>query len=68
MKNLNTLLMKPKWQPDRYQKGFESTEFHYKCHGWKTERRLVAYQKIIESNDEKTLFPAPSSRIFLLCN
>jgi len=59
--------MRQKWQKMKGQKGFESTEFRYQCHGWKTERRFVAIRHIIES-EEKTLFPAPSSRIFLLCH
>ena len=64
MKNLSTLLMQQKWQKVRGQKGFESTEFQYKCHGWKRERRFVAIRQIIESTTEKTLFPIPEYEFF----
>ncbi len=42
MKNLNRLLVQQKWQKVAGQKGIESTEFRYKCHDCKKERRLVA--------------------------
>jgi hypothetical protein len=64
MKNLNLLLMQQKWQKVRGKKGFESTEFQYKCQGWKTERRFVAIREVIEPGTEKTLFPTPEYDFF----
>ena len=57
MKNLSTLLMQQKWQKVRGQKGFESTEFQYKCHGWKRERRFVDIKKSLNQPQKRPFFP-----------
>jgi len=65
MKNLASLLMQQKWQKVKGLKGIESTEFSYKCQGWKKERRLVAIRSEIDSTCEtKTLFPIPQYEFF----
>lgn len=65
MKNLASLLMQQKWQKVKGLKGIESTEFSYKCHGWKKERRLVAIRAEIDLTTEtKTLFPIPQYEFF----
>jgi hypothetical protein len=57
--------MSQKWQKVKGKKGIESTEFLYKCDGWKKERRLVAIRKEIDLTTEtKTLFPIPLLRFF----
>ena len=63
MKNLASLLMKQDWKKVKGQKGVESTEFLYQCHGWKKERRLVAIRKIVDSV-EPSLFPMPQYEFF----
>ena len=65
MKNLNSLLMQQKWQFVTGKKGIESTEFSYQCHGFQSERRLVAIRSEIDSTTEtKTLFPIPQYEFF----
>jgi hypothetical protein len=65
MKNLASLLMQQKWHKVKGKNGIESTEFFYKCHGWKKERRLVAIRKEIDLTCEtKTLFPLPQYEFF----
>jgi len=65
MKNLASLLMSQKWKKVTGKKGIESTEFTYKCQGWKKERRLVAIRKKIDLTTEtKTLFPIPQYEFF----
>lgn len=65
MKNLASLLMSQKWKKVSGKKGIESTEFTYKCDGWKKERRLVAIRKEIDLTTEtQTLFPIPQYEFF----
>jgi len=60
MRNLTKLLMQQKWQKVKGKKGIESTEFEYKCEGWKRVRRFVAIRKLVESSTTvETLFPLP---------
>ena len=63
LKNLASLLMKQDWKKVKGQKGVESTEFFYQCHGWKKERRFVAIRRIVD-NVEETLFPLPQYEFF----
>jgi len=65
MRNLTKLLMQQKWQKVKNQKGIESTEFEYKCEGWKRDRRFVAIRKLVESSTTvETLFPLPQYEFF----
>lgn len=63
MKNLGKLLMAQSWRKAKNKPGIETTEFWYKCSGWKKARRFVAIrQKISEASD--TLFPLPQYEFF----
>jgi len=67
MKGLEMLLAAQTWRKLKNRAGFESTEFTYKCTGWKRERRFVAVREatIIESDD--LLFPLPKIEYAYFC-
>lgn len=63
MKNLGQLLMAQTWHKVKNKPGMESTEFTYKCGGWKKERRFTAIRiEVGEAGD--TLFPVPKYEFF----
>ena len=49
LKGLEILLESKKWRKVANRPGFESTEFEFKCRGWKKARRFVAVREVIIS-------------------
>ena len=67
MRGLKTLLEQQKWRKIKNRPGIESTEFKYKCGGWKRERRFVAIRQITYSESEDSLFPEPKIEYDYFC-
>ena len=55
LKGLAKLLGSKKWRKIPRRPGFESTEFEYRCSGWKNPRRFVAIREVILSEVEGNL-------------
>lgn len=55
LKELKSLLESKKWRKIANRPGFESTEFEYKCKGWKKARRFVAVREATISEVEGDL-------------
>lgn len=67
LKGLESLLSIQKWRKIKYQPGFESTEFYYKCSGWKRKRRFVAVREVIITPSDDPLFPLPKIEYAYFC-
>lgn len=63
-KNLVSLLMRQPWRKARNKPGIETTEFMYRCQGWKVARRFVAIRVLVENETENVLFPMPRYEFF----
>ena len=55
LKELKSLLESKNWRKIANRPGFESTEFEYKCKGWKKARRFVAVREATISEVEGDL-------------
>ena len=55
LKELKSLLESKSWRKIANRPGFESTEFEYKCKGWKKARRFVAVREATISEVEGDL-------------
>jgi hypothetical protein len=64
MRNLATLLMQQSWRKAKMKPGIETTEFMYKCHGWKRARRFVAIRALVDVETKGVLFPIPKYEFF----
>ncbi len=64
MKNLTFLLMQQSWRRAKNKPGIETTEFRYRCHGWKKARRFVAIRLLVDNETENVLFPMPQYEFF----
>ena len=64
MKNLASLLMQQSWAKPKNKPGIETTEFIYRCHGWKKARRFVAIRVLVKNETENVLFPMPHYEFF----
>ena len=64
MKNLTFLLMQQSWRRAKNKPGIETTEFRYRCHGWKKARRFVAIRVLVDNETENVLFPMPQYEFF----
>ncbi len=67
MRGLVSLLENQKWRKLKSRPGFESTEFQYKCSGWKRPRRFVAVREIIMTESDDCLFPEPKIEYDYFC-
>ncbi len=67
IKGLETLMKQQKWRKIKNRPEFESTEFKYKCTGWKKSRRFVAIRQITYSESEASLFPEPKIQYDYFC-
>ena len=65
LKGLRILLESKKWRKIRNRPGFESTEFEFKCRGWK-KARFVAVREIILSDLKDKRFDKGPRRLLLL--
>ena len=48
-------LQSKKWRKIRNRPGFESTEFEFKCRGWKKARRFVAIREVAKLKESSFL-------------
>lgn len=67
LKGLTALLEQQTWHKIKNIPSFESTQFDYKCAGWKRPRRFVAVRQVSVVNSDDALFQLPKIEYTYFC-
>jgi hypothetical protein len=67
LKGLESLLSSQTWRKIKGRSGWESTQFNFKCPGWKRARRFVAVRELTLSESNDLLFPLPNVEYTYFC-
>ena len=70
LKGLTSLLEAQKWRKAKNKPDMDTTEFEYKCSGWKQPRKFIAIRKISEiedTDDNGKLFSGPKIKHDYFC-